>query len=121
VRHKETIIIAVSIPAILSLYITLLPGTGNALAASMNHLSKAPSLTPSPTATAPSASATHSAMSLDPAIWAALIGFVSAIIVALISGAFIVYQIRRTAQIELKRQEDQFRHEQEDACRLSCR
>jgi len=113
VRPKETIRIAIAILAILCLYITFLLGTGNVLAASINHLSKAPSLTPSPTATAASTNAAHPTISLDPAVWAALIGFVSAIIVALISGAFIIYQIRRTAQIELKRQEDQFRHEQE--------
>ncbi len=102
-----------AILAILCLYITFLLGTGNVLAASMNHLSKAPSLTSTPTAIAASTSATHPAINLDPAVWAALIGFVSAIIVALISGAFIIYQIRRTARIELKRQEDQFRHDQE--------
>ena len=68
-----------------------------------------PALTHTPTAS------TQPTISLDPAVWAAIIGLGGVIIGAVIAGAFAIYQMRRTAQIEKKRQEDQFKHDEEMA------
>ena len=53
------------------------------------------------------------AQGLNPTILAALIGVVGVIVGALLTGAFVVYQTRRTARIEQKKQHEQFRHEQD--------
>ncbi len=61
----------------------------------------------------PIASPSVSQTGFDPTIIAALIGFAGGIVVALITGAFALYQIRRNAKHDRQRQEEQFRHEQE--------
>jgi predicted NACHT family NTPase len=63
-----------------------------------------------PSAT-PTASTTNppSPITLDPAIWAALIGLVG----VLIASGLAFYQFRRTAQLEKKRQEEQLHYEEE--------
>jgi hypothetical protein len=74
-------------------------------------LSLIASPTPSSTATAKASPPT----SIDPAIIAALIGLGGVIVGAVIAGAFALYQMRRTSQVEQKRQEEQYRHDQEMA------
>lgn len=58
-----------------------------------------------------------SANGLDPAVLAALVGLAGVVVGALLAGAFATYQlryqIRRNTQLELQRQADQFKHEQE--------
>jgi len=49
----------------------------------------------------------------DPTVLGALIGAISVVLAALIAGIFVIYQVRRAAKIEQKRQEEQHRHEKE--------
>jgi hypothetical protein len=62
------------------------------------------------TATPQTQLAPSTTISIDPTVLGGLIGGISVVLAALIAGLFVIYQVRRTAHIEQKRQEEQHRH-----------
>jgi len=52
---------------------------------------------------------------VDPTILVALIGLAGVVVGAVFAGIFALYQMRRTAQVERKRQQEQFQHDQDMA------
>jgi NACHT domain len=98
------IVILLTVPCIL-----LRPTNTSASTASSLTIAVSPTTTSSQTGSA------QSAGSINPAVLAALIGLAGVIVVAFISGMFVLYQVRRNTQLEREKQEEQFRHDEEMA------
>ncbi len=114
-QHVRRILLLAASMTILLTWLYFCWGLGT-VSASSNPI-RIYSLSPiiSPTATSASTGQSPPSSSIDPAIIAAIIGLAGVIVGAVIAGLFALYQMRRAAQVEQKRQEDQYRHDQEMA------
>jgi len=111
---RRTLLLAAIITILLTwLYFFWGLSTASAASSSTHIYSLSPIISPTPSSTATSQA--PPSISIDPTIIAALIGLAGVIVGAVIAGAFALYQMRRTSQVEQKRQEEQYRHDQEMA------